>query len=257
MGIAFDSGWIFTALLIWIRLGAMFLLSPMTSTAKMPPIFLMLLTGVMAGLMASGLPRGIRPAYAGTSDISDFALQALAELVIGAALGFALQCALAAAVMAGSLIDVQMGLGVGAILNPVTHQQSPVIGTLLALLATAYFFAMDAPHAMFRAFAYSLDRIPLGTPWLPGSVGDVLAPFGAMFTAAVMLAAPALFILLMLELLLLVAARLLPQMNVFFVGLPAKILVGLSLLSFVVPFVAPVLSRGYGDMLRWWDTVLR
>ena len=88
-------------------------------------------------------------------------------------------------------------------------------------------------------------------------MADLMRPVGAMFTTAIAVIAPVLFMLLLVELVLMMVSRVLPQMNVFFVGIPAKILIGLALLAATSAWVGPVMVRAYAGIFRFWEVVLR
>ncbi len=248
-----DEAWVFGTLLLWARLGALFALSPVMTAAKTPATFVVLFTLAWAGLLASAhsaqLPTGFTA--------PGLALALMSEALVGALLGFALRCAFAAFAMAGQLLDIQMGFGMGTVYDPVTQARTPVIGSALALFAMALFFALDAHHAMVRGVSYSIDMLPPGRPWQAVGPGALLRPFGAMFTAGVSIVAPALFILLLSEVAMGVISRVLPQMNVFFVGIPAKILVGLTMLALTAQAMGPAMGRTYAAVFVFWDEVLR
>lgn len=240
--------------LLWVRLGALFFMSPFVSAAKVPATVVVVFTFALSGLFTlSFQTRATQP----LGDVVQLALAVAAEVFTGALMGFALQCAFAAFAMAGQVLDVQMGFGIGAIFDPVTRANTPVLGSALALFAVAFFFALDGHHAFMRGIAFSVTAVPPGSLGLSVSLADVMRPVGAMFTTAIAVTAPALFMLLLVELVLMMTSRVLPQMNVFFVAIPAKILVGFVALALTTAFVGPVMGRAYGGIFRFWDAVLR
>jgi flagellar biosynthetic protein FliR len=121
----------------------------------------------------------------------------------------------------------------------------------------AYFFAVDAHLAVVGGIAFSVSSIPLGSSWFMRSPELLIRPVAAMFSLAIVVIAPVLFILLLVELAVMVAARVLPQMNVFFVATPAKTAVGLGALALSGSFMAPVAARAYADIFRFWTEVSR
>jgi flagellar biosynthetic protein FliR len=254
MTLAFNEAWMLSAVLLWVRLGTLFFMSPLVSAMKAPATFVMLFTLVLSGLLAGAMPVQVGVALGNPIGL---ALAVLAEVITGALMGFAVQCGFAAFSMAGNLIDLQMGLGMGSVFNPVTRTNSPVMGSILALFSVAFFFAADGHHALMRGIAFSVSAVPPGTLWFVSSPAVVLRPFGAMFTTAIAVIAPALFLLMLVELVLMVAARVLPQMSVFFVAMPAKILIGLAALAMTASFIGPVMGASYVEIFRFWDGVLR
>jgi flagellar biosynthetic protein FliR len=184
-------------------------------------------------------------------------LAVISEAAIGTMLGFALQCVMAAFTAAGQLLDLQMGLGIGAVFNPVTGGSSAATATALSLTALAYFFGVDGHLAAVRGLQFSLESIPPGSGWPVPPLEAFLRPAGAVFTLALVIAAPAMFVLLMIELAVMVVARVLPQMNVLFVAAPIKILAGFAALAISAPLIAPAAGEAYADAFRLWSGILR
>ena len=240
--------------LIWVRVGVLLFLSPFVSAAKVPATVIVLLGLALAGLLAASLQ--VR-APQSVSAPGSFALAVLAEALMGAMMGFALQCAFAAFSMAGQVLDLQMGFGVGTLYDPVTRANTPVLGSALAMFAVMYFFAIDGHQAFVRGIAFSLSAVPPGTQGTQTGLADLMRPVAAIFTTGLAVIAPTLFILLLLEVVLMMTSRVLPQMNVFFVAASAKILVGLVVLAITSAYVGPVMSRAYSGVFRFWDGVLR
>jgi flagellar biosynthesis protein FliR len=108
-----------------------------------------------------------------------------------------------------------------------------------------------------RGIAFSVSSLPPGSVVPALSPAALLRPFGAMFSAGVSVIAPVLFVLLLTELALGLISRVLPQMNVFFVGIPAKILVGLSVLALTATGIGQTMTATYASIFRFWDEVLR
>ncbi len=254
MHVEFNESWMLATVLLWVRVGTLFFMSPWVRALRAPATFTVLLTFVLSGFLAGTL--GAR-ATATLDQPVALVLAVLAELLTGALLGMAVQCVFAAFSMAGGLLDVQMGFGMGAVFNPLTQSRSPVLGAALALFGVAFFFAVDGHHAVMRGLAFSMTQVAPGTPWFLVSPALILRPVGAMFTTTLLLAAPVFVVLLLTEMALAVASRALPQMNVFFVAMPAKLLVGLSVLALMVPLMGPVMTRAYGQIFQFWDGVLR
>jgi flagellar biosynthetic protein FliR len=254
MDIAFNESWMLSTVLLWVRVGTLFYMSPWARALKAPAIFTVLLTFVLSGFLT--ITTGARAAFP-LDQPSVLVLAILAEVLTGALLGLAVQCVFAAFSMAGGLLDVQMGFGMGAVFNPVTQSHSPVLGSVLALFGVAFFFAVDGHHAVMRGLAFSVTQVSPGTPWFLVSPEVILRPVGAMFTTVLLLVAPVFMVLLLMEMALAVASRALPQMNVFFVGMPAKILAGLAVMALMVPLMSSVMTRAYGQIFSFWDGVLR
>ena len=123
-------------------------------------------------------------------------------------------------------------------------------------IAVIGFFAIDGHHLVVRALAYSLQRLPPGTPYSGINLGAVATQFGAMFSFAVAISAPVIFLLLLVDTALAVMARSMPQMNVFFLSLPLKILVGLLALVLSIGYLAPVSKRVFESIFNYFEQII-
>ncbi len=253
MSLVIDQAWAAACALLWIRLGVLFFMTPLLAGFNGPPVVVVMLSLVLAGLMCANLPAGA----AVPRGVGAFVWAGLLEVGIGLLLAFGIHAAFAALAMAGELLDLQVGFGAANVFNPATRTDSPLIGAIFSSLGVVLFFAVDAHHAVIRGIAFSVSQMPPGAENVHLSMAAVLRQFGAVFTLALALAAPVLFTLALAEAGLAVVSRVLPQMNVYFVGLPLKILAGLATLAFASTALAPVMTRAFMGIFRYWDEVLR
>lgn len=254
MNLVVDQTWVAAAALLWIRLGVLFFMTPLLSGFNGPPAFLVLLSLGLAGLLCAGMPA---PVGRLPTTAAGFAWAGLLEAGLGMVLAFGVYAAFAAFGMAGQLLDLQIGFGTAAVFDPVTRVNSPVIGVVMNGLAVVVFFTVDAHHAFIRGIAFSVAQLPPGAMALHLSAQAIVKQFGAMFSFALAMASPVLFMLLLLEAGMAVISRMLPQMNVYFVGLPLKILAGLCALAMAASTMAPVMTRAFASIFRFWDEALR
>jgi flagellar biosynthetic protein FliR len=176
--------------------------------------------------------------------------------VIGGLMAFGVVAAFAAFLLGGRIIDVQMGFGVASLIDPTTRSSAPLLGTFLNFLAVVTFFAIDGHHLIIRGLAFSLEHIPPGTSLGEINIGAVVAHFGAMFIFGVMVVAPALIAILLLDIGLAVIARTMPQVNVFIVSLPLKIFVGLAMTAISLPYLGSVMKRIFESIFSYWESVV-
>ncbi|MCS7051475.1 MAG: flagellar biosynthetic protein FliR, partial [Thermomicrobium sp.] len=178
------------------------------------------------------------------SDPSVFAVALARELVTGLALGLAVAAVFAAIEMAASLIGYQLGFGLAATFNPALGTQGTVLNTLYLALAALVFFGADGHHLLIGALARSFVLLPPGVA-LPGNQSPeaVIALTGSMFSDALRIGLPVAGSLLVADIGLGLLNRMVPQMSVFFVGLPAKILLGFFVLLLSVPFLLQLLGQ--------------
>jgi flagellar biosynthetic protein FliR len=178
-----------------------------------------------------------------TTSLADLISASIAELVVGGTLAFGVFASFGAVTLAGKLIDIQSGLGLGAVFDPVTRVGAPLFGTLLNLVALAIFFAVDGHHAFLRGIAFSVQQVPLGTGFSTLPLDAVMRQFGLMFSLGVALVAPVIFVLFFVEVALAVMSRVLPQMNVFLVSVPLKIAIAIAMLAASAAPLGHVLER--------------
>jgi flagellar biosynthesis protein FliR len=252
MSVHLDSGWIVAVFLASIRLGTLFLLAPGLGTVRAPGGFRAFLVIALAASLA---PLAVAaPATAASSGALVSA--ALGELVVGGVLAFGLFAAFGAFMVAGRAIDLQIGFGIASLLDPVSRAHAPLVGTALNLAGVVVFLAADGHHLLVRGLALSFERVPAGAG-LPGlDVAALASQFGVAFSFGVAMAAPVLLLILMLDLGLAVMSRTMPQWNVFFVSMPAKIVAGLSILTLSLPHMGPVVRRLFATVFSFWDRVL-
>lgn len=252
MRVLVDIGWILSVLLVAVRIGAALVMTPILSFGGIPAMTRVLLVLALAVALVSTVV--VPPAT--TLTFGSLLAAAAGELVIGGLLAFGIFTAFAAFQLAGRIMDLQMGFGVASLIDPATRTQSPLLGTLLNLVALAVFFAVDGHHLVIRGLAYSLSQLPPGSSLAALDPAAMVAQFGAMFMFAVALAAPVIFVLLLVDVALAVMARTMPQMNVFIVSLPIKILVGLLVLVMSMQYMGPVMQRVFEGMFDYWQRVL-
>jgi flagellar biosynthetic protein FliR len=229
-------------ILVLARISPLFLLAPLFSSSTIP--------GRVRGLIAVALTLGIGPvALAGATPPSDpvRVLELLAkELVVGAAFAYALHCVLAGFQAVGALLDIQIGFAFGAQIDPMTGGQSAVLSKLYAMVGVAILVAMNGDQLIIAGLARTYDLVPLlAFPDLGAMVSGTFASFSGVFLAALQVGAPVLLTLLLTDAAFAMVSRVVPQMNVFAVGFPAKIIVGMLMIVVTLPFAA----GWFGDRL--------
>ena len=231
-----------------IRPGAAFLAAPIFGAPQVPVLLRFILAvavGVPSILVATiVLPSG------GMASVAGFAL-IIGEIIIGLALGFALQIGFAATSIAGEAMGNAMGLGFAATIDPMSGSGTPAIGQVLTILATLLFLAMDGHLAFITIIVESYRMLPVGGGLLSArSVEAVINLGGAMFAASVVLALPVVTGVILIQLVMALLARSAPALNLFAVGLPAALLGGLVLFAFAMPMLGGVITRSLVTTLQ-------
>jgi flagellar biosynthetic protein FliR len=157
------------------------------------------------------------------------------EMFVGAVLGLSVRLITSSLQVAGAVIAQQMGLGFVTAIDPTLGQQSVIVGNFLAMLGVTLIFATDLHHLAIAALNDSYLLFAPGEIPLPGDVAALTTSTAARaFRIGIQLSAPFLVFGLLFNLGLGVLSRLMPQMQVFFVGLPLSILLGLVVLLLVL-----------------------
>ncbi|WAA10729.1 flagellar biosynthetic protein FliR [Fervidibacillus albus] len=167
-----------------------------------------------------------------------FLLLAMKEALVGLVLGLFGYIIMSAVQVAGGFIDFQMGFAIANVIDPQTGAQSPIIGQYLYIFALLFLLSIDGHHLLIDGIFHSFDFIPLDEPFLAfgeeGTILLVMKTFATMFMIAFQISLPIVASLFLVDVALGIVARTVPQMNVFVVGLPVKILVSFLLMFFVI-----------------------
>lgn len=253
MTVDIDPAWMLAVFYTAVRLGVVLAMTPILSSLGGLVTVRVLLTLALSLLLVAGLGA---PPPAPSLALGAVLLNALAEVVTGLTLAFGVFAAFGAFSVAGKILDTQSGFGLGNVYDPVTRAGSPLFATMLNMVAVVVFFGMDAHHALLRGIAFSLRQAPPGSGFRLLDAEAVIRQFGLMFSLGVALIIPVMLCLLLVETGLAVVSRVLPQMNVFVVGVPVKIIAGLSLFALTLGGLQPVMVRVYGSIFLYWEQVL-
>jgi flagellar biosynthetic protein FliR len=221
--------------LVLARVSPMFVLAPLFSSKLVP--------GRVRGIVAVALSLGLSPVIAAGQEIptETFAFAALLgkELVVGLGFAFALGALFAALSTAGSFLDTLIGFSFGGLVDPISGTQSTLLAQMYSLIGTLIFIAIGGDAWVVRGLARTYDVVgATQTPQLDALVGGAVTAFAQIFTAAIEVAGPVVLALIVTDAAFGVVSRVVPQLNVFAVGFPAKITVGLLLIGATLPFVA-------------------
>jgi flagellar biosynthetic protein FliR len=234
-------------MLVFARVGTMVMLLPGIGESGMP-VRVRLTVGL---LLAAVLLPLHQSAY--QVDLRSFGpvLGMLGEeMFVGAVLGFAVRLTMSALQVAGSVIAQQMGLGFVTAIDPTQGEQNVIVGNFLSMLAVALIFATDLHHLVIAGLN---DSYTLFSPGEVPLLGDVAAlttrTVSSAFRIGIQLSAPFIVFGLLFNIGLGVLSRLMPQMQVFFVGLPLSILLGLLILPFALGAMMTVFLGDVHTML--------
>lgn len=238
--------------LLALRIAATFAMTPVLYAAPLPTSVRMLLVLCLSLAIAGGLSVTASP----WTGWSTFLSAAIDELALGATLGLGILLAFGAFGVAGQLLDVQLGFGMAQVVDPVTRRPVPILTSAFEYFAVLMFFMVNGHHALLRGIAYSLERFPLGAPWpLAQAAVPLFKQVTGLFSLGFALAAPVVFCIVLTEFVLGVIGRNLPQMNMFTMGIPVKVLVGLAALALWFADIGGVMTRVYASIADTWGAI--
>ncbi|MCZ7587090.1 MAG: flagellar biosynthetic protein FliR [Deltaproteobacteria bacterium] len=234
--------------LTFARILALVSTLPVTGQANVPaPVkagfsaFVALIAAFFMGTSARAVPDGFGPV----------ALALVGEIFIGLAMGLSVKIAVEAAAFAGDMAGFQMGFTIANVIDPQTGAQVSILGNFKALLAAAIFVASGLYLHFIGGILESFHAVPPGGVALrAGGLTEFVAMGSELFGAAVSIGAPWIVVLLLAKIGLGLMARTVPQMNVFFVGFPVTIALGLLVIAMAMPFIFAALVTTFRGVAR-------
>lgn len=168
------------------------------------------------------------------------------EVFAGLIIGYTAYLLFSGVQMAGQVIDIQVGFGLVNVLDPSGGQQVSILGQFYYIVAMLFFLAVDGHHALIKALGESFSLLPAGSiSWLDkaAAAGPLLAGFFTkLFIIAFQVAAPSIAVLFLTSLSMGLVSRTLPSMNIFVVGMPLNVIVGILVTIMSLKLLGMVLA---------------
>lgn len=218
--------------LVFIRVGAIVVMLPILGDRSTPVRIKVGLSLLIALLVIPfvRMPGGL------SDDVFSLGMKMGGELLIGVILGFASRLLFEGIQMAGQLIGFQMGFSIVNIIDPVTSEQVSIIAEIQYLLAGLLFLAVDGHHLLLQAVSESYAVVPVLGFHMTGALTQSLVDLTRdMFVVAMKVSAPIIVALVFANIGLGLVARTVPQINIFIVGFPLQIAIGLIGLGLTAP----------------------
>jgi flagellar biosynthetic protein FliR len=182
----------------------------------------------------------------------------ISQAFIGFVFGFVAFLVFVGIQFAGEVMDLEVGFSIVNVINPLTSQNVSVLGELQLALGSLIYLAANAHHALFEGLGASFTLVPLPYAVLPtGLETDIAAFFGQAFYLVFQITAPIGIALFLTNIGLALMTRVAPQLNVFAVGFPLQIMVGLGMIIVALPLLEVVLPQVFAQTPRELDAVLR
>jgi flagellar biosynthesis protein FliR len=243
------EGWVAQAFFPFVRISSCLMVAPLFGARFVPARSRLVLAAALTALV---IPMLEAPAIAPFSGLGFVVIAQ--QLLIGVAMGFALQVVFDALGLAGQLLANSMGLSFAFNVDPLRGSSTAALGQLYIILATLTFLALGGHLALIELLVGSLHTLPVGTAGLGQEGLWSLVNWGStLFSGAIMIALPGVTALLIVNLAFGVVSRAAPSLNLFAVGFPISLVVGLLVvMSGIGPLsegVTQLLAQGF-DFLR-------
>jgi len=234
-------------ILIIFRVGGLVFSSPIFGRINIPALVKIGLIAAIGYLFFTVFPQTHPLEY---TTLVGFILICALELLLGIALAYITNIFFSlTAYTAGQLIDMQIGYGIVNVYDVQNNMQAPMMGNVLNLMLLLVFFAVNGHLRLIDIIYLTVERMPIGSLILSPGVGIAAAEVFIMaFMLGVMTALPIIASGLTLEIAFGTLMRAVPQVHMFVVGIPLKMLIGLVMFSFTLPVFAGFSTRIFEEL---------
>lgn len=241
-----------TFFLIFVRVSAAIFSAPVIGGTAFPTM-----AKLGLGVIISYMVLFTVPEYAFSYDQGLFLLFFLGvkEFLVGLIMGFTLSIVFHAMLLAGHIISYEMSLMMANVFDPFSEVQSNIMGQLMNLTAIIIFLIINGHHYLIRSIAVSFQLIGIGNIQMNSSIYELLYSYTAgIFVIAVKISAPIIVAYFLLHVSAALIARMIPQMQIFFVMLPLKVALGFFLLvsgmSIITFYIRELLYQFEDNLLK-------
>ena len=232
-------------IMVVARMSGLFLVAPLIASPLLPMRVRLMMLVVFSAMLTPVMATG----YVVPDSGSVLALGIGQEVIIGLAMGYAVSLIFAAIQVGANMIDLSSGFALANVVDPLSQSQGAVFGAFYTIVASLIFLAMNGHHMLIEGFVASYQLVPMNGQLDVGALmSNLYEQFGLLFANAFRIAAPVIVTLLLTDVVLGLVARVVPQMNVFFLGLPAKIGLGMTAIVLSLPMFAQFFEARITDI---------
>ncbi|GLR70002.1 flagellar biosynthetic protein FliR [Agaribacter marinus] len=233
--------------LVASRLSPLFIGMSMTPVARFPTtvrlMLLLIFTIAVTQLTSSqwqALPK------------TTWMFEMLGEFGLGVLMALGFQLMFAAIQIMGRVLDMQIGFAAAGVIDPISRNNDPLLGTMLTLFMTLLILVTNTHHQILAVIVEIFTYVPPGSWNGEFYFANIMGYFSAQLVFAFLLFGPVMMALWMLDLFNGIIAKTMPQMNVYFVMLPLKIGVGILLMSVAMQYMKPLISQILQSLIEWF-----
>jgi flagellar biosynthetic protein FliR len=242
-----------TFILVLVRVSVILIMLPIFSAAQVNSLVRFGLGLIVTIVVWSAVPpitmiQGIGPLTAAV----------FSQAFVGFVFGFVAFLVFVGIQFAGEVMDLEVGFSIVNVINPLTSQNVSILGEFQLALGSLIYLIANAHHFLFQGLAGSFNLVPL--PYIaisPQLNTDVMTFFVQSFFMVFQIAGPIAVALFLTNIGLALMARVAPQLNIFAVGFPLQIMIGLTMMIISLPLLENVLPQVFEQTPRELDAVLR
>lgn len=236
-----------------MRISAMFVSMPILGVKATPARVRVILAGVISFLvmpLLPPLPQVEMISYEGI-------MIGIQQVAIGLTTGFILQMVFAAVTFAGQGIAYGMGLGFASMVDPQNGQQVPVVAQIYMILVTLLFLSLDGHLLLIKLLVDSFTSLPIGQIFDLNDVWSIISWSGRIFSDGLLLSMPIIISLLLVNVMFGVASKSAPQLQIFSVGFPITLMLGILLMWITTPDILELLPDIFNEGFNLIKQLLR
>ena len=239
-------------ILIFVRMTGLFVIAPIFGRRNIPVYFKVGFSLLLAIILVNTVKM---PSLNYWDSFYEYMFLVFKEFIVGITIGYVSYLVFTSIYMAGQIIDMQVGFGMVNVLDPVSNIQVPITSNFYFIMSMLVFLWANGHHVLIKALFESYTFIPLGSAVFNNYLlNDILRIFGSIFAIGFKIAAPITGAILISDIALGVASRSVPQLNVFVIGMPLKIILGLLIMVITMPlfisFVDVLINGMNGEMFN-------
>ena len=241
--------------LVMLRIIGFFIAVPIFGGKHVPSYAKIGISFIMATIVLSAEGS---PVVVYDNHIMGYGFLIIKEFMIGITIGFTVYLVFSTVFLAGQLIDFQVGFSMVSVMDPLSEMQVPITGNLYYFMISAILLAVNGHHTILRALFYSYRVLPIGQAVFTEQISRAYIDMvSAYFVIAFKIASPIIGAIFLIDLSLGILARTAPQMNIFVVGLPMKLLMGLLALIVIMPTFSTVADFLFHEMYKNIFTIIK
>lgn len=238
---AFSANSFWAFLQVFVRVSALFVTAPVFGSREIPTQVKVGLSGIISLVLLPIVKTTLGPSA--PSSLFSMTAILLGQALIGLMIGLVVSLLFVAVRIGGDLIDYQMGFTQAATFNPQFNETVSPMASFQYRYAIVLYLIGNGHWLLLASLERSFSKLPVAQLSVTGLTGSFTDLSFQMLVAGLQIAAPAAAVLLVTDIAFAFLNRAMPQMQVFYVGMPVKILVGLTVVVAVLPLLTYVVSQ--------------